>query len=119
VRIVSSLKSKIIIAVSAILAVTIGLGTWINIRYQRAELEHALEDNVLIISHTIERSLQKAMLDGKSREVQNILEAVGGYHNVHEVKIFSPNGVILKSSKRPMIGRNIDSATQKWFRGQV
>ena len=76
-RIVSSLKSKIIVSVSAILAVTIGFGTWINIRYQQAHMEDALEDNVLIISNTIERSLSNAMLDGKSREVQHILEAVG------------------------------------------
>ncbi len=114
-RIVSSLKSKIIISVSAILAVTIGLGTWINIRYQQAHMEDALEDNVLIISNTIERSLANAMLDGKSREVQHILEAVGGYHNINEVKIFSPNGVILKSSKPWMIGRRVDGPTQKWY----
>jgi signal transduction histidine kinase len=114
-RIVSSLKSKIIISVSAILAVTIGLGTWIDIRYQRAQMEEALEDNVLIISNTIERSLSNAMLDGKSKEVQHILEAVGSYHNIREVKIFSPNGVILKSSKPWMIGRKVDASTEKWF----
>ena len=114
-RIVSSLKSKIIIAVSAILALTIGLGTWINIGYQRSQMEDALEDNVLIISNTIKRSLENAMLEGKSREVQHILEAVGTYQNIHEVKIFSPNGVVLKSSKRGMIGRLIDPFTQKWF----
>jgi signal transduction histidine kinase len=117
VRIISSLKSKIIIWVSAILAVTIGFGTWINIGYQRVQMEDALEDNVLIISNTIERSLANAMLDGKSKEVQHILEAVGGYHNIQEVKIFSPNGVILKSSKRWMIGRKVDPPTQRWFLG--
>jgi two-component system NtrC family sensor kinase len=115
VKLVSSLKSKIIISVSAILAVTIGLGTLINIRYQQAHMEDALEDNVLIISNTIERSLANAMLAGKSRDVQHILEAVGGYHNIQEVKIFSPNGVILKSSKGWMIGRKVDAATQKSF----
>ena len=114
-RIVSSLKSKIIISVSAILAVTIGLGKWINIGFQRSQMEEALEDNVLIIANTIERSLANAMLDGKSKEVQHILEAVGGYHNISEVRIFSPNGVILKSSKRWMIGRKVDAATEKWF----
>jgi signal transduction histidine kinase len=114
-RIVTSLKSKIIVAISAVLAVTIGAGTWINIGYQRAQMEDALEDNVLIISNTIERSLANAMLDGKSKEVQHILEAVGGYHNIQEVKIFSPNGVVLKSSKSWMIGRNVDPFTQKWF----
>src|SRR5512143_411821 len=114
-RIVTSLRSKIIISVSAILAVIIGVGTWINIGYQRGQMESALEDNVLIISNTIERSLSNAMLDGKSGEVQHILEAVGTYHNIQEVKIFSPNGVILKSSKRWLIGRKVDAATQKWF----
>ncbi len=114
-RVVSSLKSKIIISVSAILAVTIGLGTWINIGFQRAQMEQALEDNILIIANTIERSLANAMLDGKSREVQHILEAVGGYQNIREVKIFTPNGVVLKSSKRWMIGRRVDPATEKWF----
>lgn len=114
-RIVSSLKSKIIISVSAILAVTIGTGTWINIGYQRSQMENALEDNVLVISNTIERSLSNAMLEGKSKEVQRILEAVGGYHNIQELKIFTPNGVILKSSKKWMIGRKVDPGTQKWF----
>ncbi len=113
--IVSSLKTKIIVSVSAILAVTIGLGTWINIGYQRVQMEDALEDNVLIISNTIEKSLATAMLQGKSREVQSILEAVGGYHNIQQVKIFSPTGVILKSSRRGTIGRKVDASTQKWF----
>jgi signal transduction histidine kinase len=115
VKFVSSLKSKIIISVSAILAVIIGTGTWINIGYQRAHMESALEDNVLIISNTIEKSLANAMLDGKSKEVQHILEAVGTYHNIRELKIFSPSGVILKSSKPWLIGRKVDAATRKWF----
>ena len=114
-KLVSSLRSKIILSISAILAVIIGTGTWINIRYQQGQMEAALEDNVLIISNTIEKSLSNAMVAGKSREVQNILEAVGGYHNIRDLKIFSPNGVILKSSKRGQIGRRVDSATQKWF----
>src|SRR5574337_96921 len=114
-RIVSSLRSKIIISVSAILIVTIGAGSWINIRYQRTQIERALEDNVLVISTTIERSLANAMLNGKSKEVQEILEAVGRYHNIHEVKIFSANGVILKSSKRWMTGRKVEPAVERWF----
>src|SRR5512143_1776307 len=114
-RIVTSLRSKIIISVSAILAVIIGVGTWINIGYQRGQMESALEDNVLIISNTIEKSLSNAMLDGKSKEVQHVLEAVGTYHNIRELRIFSPNGVILKSSKRSLIGRKIDPITQKLF----
>ncbi len=117
-RIVSSLKTKIIIAVSVILAVTIGIGTWINIGYQRAQIEHSLEDNALIISNTIERSLANAMISGKSKEVQSILEAVGAYHNIQEVKIFSPNGVILKSSKRWKMGRKVDPIVEKWFLNQ-
>jgi two-component system NtrC family sensor kinase len=114
-RFVSSLRSKIIISVSAILAVIIGMGTWINIGYQRGQMESALQDNVLIISNTIEKSLTNAMLAGKSKEVQHILEAVGTYHNIRDLKIFSPNGVILKSSKRWQIGRKVDASTEKWF----
>jgi len=114
-RFVSSLKGKIILAVSAILAVIIGTGTWINIGYQRSQMEAALEDNVLIIANTIEKSLDNAMLDGKSKEVQHILEAVGTYHNIQELKIFSLNGVILKSSKPGLIGRKVDATTQKWY----
>ena len=115
-KLVSSLRSKIILSVSAILAVIIGIGTWINIGYQRAQMEGALEDNVLIIANTIDKSLSNAMLDGKSREVQHILEAVGTYHNIRELKIFSTNGVILKSSKRWQIGRPVDSITEQRYR---
>jgi two-component system NtrC family sensor kinase len=116
VKLVSSLRTKIILAVCAILAVIIGAGTWINIGYQRAEMESALEDNVLIIANTIEKSLANAMLAGKSKEVQGILEAVGTYHNIRDLKIFSTNGVILKSSQRWQIGRPVDPAMQRWFR---
>jgi two-component system NtrC family sensor kinase len=118
-RIVSSLKTKIILSVSAILVVTIGTGTWINIGYQRAHMEDALEDNVLVISNTIEKSLSTAMLQGKSKEVQNILEAVGGYHNIRGIKIFSPHGVILKSSNRSLIGRKVDPSVLRWFQEGV
>lgn len=114
-RIASSLKTKIILSVSVILAVTIGLGTWINIGYQRTQMEDALEDNILVISNTIEKSLSNAMLQGKSKEVQSIIEAVGSYHNIKEVRISSPNGVVLKSSKRWLIGRKVDPPLQKWF----
>ena len=85
-RIISSLKSKIIIVVSLILAVTIGLGTWINIGYQRAQIRHSLEDNSLIISNTIERSLANAMLSGKSKEVQSILEAVSQHSGSEDIQ---------------------------------
>jgi sensor histidine kinase regulating citrate/malate metabolism len=115
VRIVSSLKTKIILSVCAIVAFTIGIGTWINIGYQRGQIEHALEDNMLIIANTIDRSLANAMLQGESREVQSILESVGGYHNIVGVRIFSPNGVILKSSDRRKIGRTVEPAVQKLF----
>jgi hypothetical protein len=118
-KIVSSLKTKIILSVTAILVVTIGAGTWINIGYQRAHMEDALEDNVLVISNTIEKSLSTAMLQGKSKEVQNILEAVGGYHNIRGIKIFSTHGVILKSSNRPLIGRKVDPSVLKWFQEGV
>ncbi len=114
-RFISSLRSKIIISVCAILAVIIGIGTWINIGYQRGQMESALEDNVLIIANTIEKSLANAMLDGKSKEVQHILEAVGTYHNIQDLRIFSPNGVVLKASKRWQVGRKVDAATEKWF----
>lgn len=114
-KIVSSLKNKIILAVSFILAVTIGLGTWINIGHQRLQMESALADNMLIIANTIEKSLSSAMLQGKSREVQSISDAVGSYHNIKEVNIFSPNGVVLKSSSHWMIGRKVDPALQKLF----
>ncbi len=111
---VSSLKAKIILSIAAILVVTIGAGTWINIGYQRAQMEDALQDNVLVISNTVDKSLASAMLEGRSKEVQNILEAVGGYHNIQELKIFSANGVVLKSSKRGLIGRKVDASTLKW-----
>jgi signal transduction histidine kinase len=111
VILVSSLKSKIILSISGILAVIIGIGTWINIGYQRGQMEAALEDYVLIISNTVEKSLANAMLEGKSKEVQHILEAVGANHNIREIKIFSPNGVILKSSKSSLIGWKVDDVT--------
>lgn len=104
-----------ILSVTTILVVTIGMATAINIRFQRMNMEEALKDNVLVISNTVEKSLVSAMLQGKSDEVQKILEAVGSYHNIKEVRIFNPQGVIRKASQASTIGSQVDATTHELF----
>ncbi len=105
-----SLRMKIIIFMVAILIVAIGLGTWVIIDLQIMELRKLTEDKLTILANTIERSLSTAMLEGRSQDVQRIVEMVGTHNKIHAIRVLGVGGIILRSSRAAEIGmtENLD-----------
>ncbi len=99
-----SLRTKIIVFMVAILIVAIGLGTWVIIDLQIMELRKLTEDKLTILANTIERSLSTAMLEGRSQDVQRIVEMVGTHNKIHAIRVLGVGGIILRSSRAAEIG---------------
>ena len=103
-----SLKTKITVLTAAVLVLAIGFGTWLNIDFQTREFRRLNEDKVTILANTIERSLNTAMLEGRSKDVQRIVEMVGTHNKIGGIRILDATGSILRSSKTAEIGRQSD-----------
>jgi signal transduction histidine kinase len=100
-----SLKTKITVFMIAVLVVAIGFGTWLNIDFQIHELRKLTEEKVTILANTIERSLNTAMLEGRSHDVQRIVEMVGTHNKIGGVRLLDTEGTILRSAKVYEIGK--------------
>jgi len=65
---------------------------------------------------TIEKSIFNSMRLGNTSEVQAILETVGHGHGMTGVRIFSPEGVVLKSAEPDEIGQQVGERDFQIFR---
>jgi len=101
-----SLKTKITTLTVAILVLAIGFGTWVNIGFQTRQLRNLTEEKVTILANTIERSLNIAMLEGRSKDVQRVVEMVGTHNKIDGVRILDSQGNILRSARADEIGRH-------------
>jgi len=99
-----SLRTKITTMTVAILVLAIGFGTWVNIDFQTRQLRNMTEEKVTMLANTIERSLNTAMLEGRSSEVQRIVEMVGTHNKIGGIRVLDRNGVIMRSAKVAEIG---------------
>src|SRR5512143_653152 len=100
-----SLKTKITVLTAAVLVVAIGFGTWLNIDFQIRELRKLNEEKVTILANTIERSLNTAMLEGRSKDVQRIVEMVGTHNKIGGIRVLDTDGTILRSARAYEIGK--------------
>lgn len=105
-----SLKAKLILFIGIIIILSIGLSTYLTMKIQRKYLLDSKINKLNIITNTIEKSLHYDMSQGRSDRVQKIVEMIGGNGDICEVRIFSQNGKILKSSNRYEINKTIKPA---------
>jgi two-component system NtrC family sensor kinase len=103
-----SLRTKITTLTVAIVVLAIGFGTWVNIDFQTRQLRKMNEEKVTMLANTIERSLNTAMLDGRSSEVQRIVEMVGTHNKIGGIRVLDDTGVIMRSSRAFEIGTPTD-----------
>ena len=100
-----SLTTRVIVLLVTLLSLGIGIFTYLNLSREKAQLIKAARENTLLLLGTIERSIFKSMSIGDTQDVQTILEMVGHSHNkLVGVRIFHPQGVILKSSQPGEVG---------------
>jgi len=102
-----SLKTKITTLTVAILVLAVGLGTWGIIDFQTKQLRRLTEEKVMMLANTIERSLSIAMLEGRSSDVQRIVEMVGTHNKIGAIRVLDMKGTVLRSANRMEIGRKV------------
>lgn len=102
-----SLKTKITTLTVAILVLAVGFGTWGIIDFQTRQLRRLTEEKVTMLANTIERSLNIAMLEGRSSDVQRILEMVGTHNKIGAIRVLDEDGTVLRSANRLDIGRKV------------
>ncbi len=110
-----SLRTKIIFFTVAILILAIGLGTWIIVDLQIMELQQMTKDKLTILANTIERSLETAMLEGRSQDVQRIVEMVGTHNKIYAIRVLDADGFVLRSARESEIGMraNLDFSSMQ------
>jgi len=102
-----SLISRVIICI--ILLLTIGVGAFSSffiIREHRWMVATTLENAEVILS-TVEKSIFNAMRNGNSADVQTVLEMVGRNSKLVGVRIFHPDGTVLRSANPEEIGAKV------------
>src|SRR4030042_6464021 len=98
------IKTKIITVIALTIILTVGLATFIVISMQnRKMVDDKLADTVFL-GDIIERTIDNDMKEGNTQNVQKIIENIGKNKEILNLRIFSPDGTILKSSNTAELG---------------
>ena len=92
-----SLKVKFVAALVLLVSVVIGLSTWWNLSVHQRHMLRATQDKVRIMTDAIDRGIYVAMREGRSQNVQRILEEMGRDPDIERIIIFDTRGKILRS----------------------
>ncbi len=103
-----SLIGRILIISFLLFLVAIGGVTLFHVQREHAHITSTSLRTADLVMSVIERSLKSSMSTGNSRDVQKILEMIGSDPNLAGVRIFHPDGRVLKSSDPREIGRPVD-----------
>ncbi len=115
-----SLISRIILFNVLVLAIGVGIFTLFHLYREQTHLITTTRHHATMLLGTIEKSIFNSMRLGNTSEVQAILETVGHGHGMTGVRIFSPEGVVLKSANPKEIGQRVDLNELALFRsGQI
>ncbi len=105
---IHSLKFKFIAALVLLVGVVIALSTWWTLNVHRKHMLHATEDKVRALTEAVDRGIQVAMREGRSQDVQRILEEVGSDPDIEKILIFDPHGRIMRASHPGLVGKFLD-----------
>jgi hypothetical protein len=103
-----SLKVKFVVALVLLVSVVTGLSTWWMLSVHRGHMLQATQDKIRALSEVVERGIQVAMREGRSEDVQRILEEVGQDPDIEQIVIFDTRGKILRASRPELVGRTLE-----------
>ncbi len=101
------LRSKIILHIFVIGSITAAVISYYYTRSHREIIKSSSQQTVVLMGEVIENSVLEAMKKGESDNVQKILENISASKNVKNLRILSPEGVILTSSSPNEKGETI------------
>jgi len=110
-----SLIGRVILLNILLLAIGFATYTLFHIRREQVHIIDTTRENAQLLASTIEKSLFTAMRTGNSEDVQSIIEMVGRSPRLARVRIFHPDGTILKSSLPQEIGSKVDVQDHNLF----
>ena len=116
--IINSLISRVIILSIMLLTTGIGIFTLFHIQREEAHLIEATRESAALLLSTVEKSIYTSMSIGNSEDVQEILEQIGQGNSFAHLRIFHPDGTILKSSFPNEIGTQIHAKDMALFTEQ-
>ena len=111
----TSLTTRVIVFFTSLLIFGIGSFTVLSLRWERAHLLNTARESSQLLLSTIERSIFNAMRTGSTEDVQIILQMVGRTHKLVGVRIFHPQGIVLKSANPHEVGRPVDAKSYNLF----
>jgi len=103
-----SLKVKFVAALILLVSVVIGLSTWWTLNVHEGHMLRATEDKVRIMTEAIEQGINVAMREGRSQDVQRIMEGMARDLDIERIIIFNTEGKILRASQPELVGRILD-----------
>ena len=103
-----SLIGRIVILSFLLFMLAIGSVTLFHIRREHTHITTSSLRTADLMMSVIERAIYSSMSTGNTRDVQTILEMVGSDERLDGVRIFHPDGRVLKSSEPNEIGRRVN-----------
>jgi len=100
-----SLTTRVIATTISLLIAGICIYTVFNVRHQHEMLIDTARESTELLLHTVESSIYNTMHLGNVQDVGSILSMVGQHNQLVGVRIFHPQGVILRSSVPNEVGR--------------
>ncbi|MDA8432937.1 MAG: HD domain-containing protein [Nitrospiraceae bacterium] len=109
------IKTKIITIIALTIILTVGTTTAVLMNMQnRKMIESKLQDTEFLCD-VIERTIDTAMQEGKTAEVQKILENVGKSKEILSLRILSADGTVVKSTNGIEIGSKSADFLKSYF----
>ena len=107
--ILKSLVTKIILSTTIILFIAIGISFFIHMNIYETQLMAQVRIQVDTVLATAEASISKSMRIGKTDDTQSILTLVNSHLEERSVvRIFHPDGIILKSTNLKESGKKVE-----------
>ena len=110
-----SLTTRIILTTITLLVCGIYLYTFFNVRHQQAQFIDSARESTELLLHTIENSIYNTMHLGNVQDVGSILAMVGQHNQLVGVRIFHPQGIILRSANPSEVGRTVGANDYKLY----
>jgi two-component system, NtrC family, sensor kinase len=110
-----SLTTRIIAIFIGLLTFGIGSFTIVSLQREQEQLLNSARESTQLLLGTIERSIFNSMSIGNTDDVQLILQMVGQSHRLRGVRIFHPQGIILKSANPAEVGKPVNDQDYQLF----
>ena len=98
------IRNKIITTIALAIIITVGITTAFVLKIQSEKLKQAKIEDTIFLADIIERTIDNAMKEGKTEDVQKIIENIGRNQEIVHLRILSQDGKILKSANMTEIG---------------